>query len=83
MNDLEKIINDAWENKDKVNKNSDKSLIDAINQSSVHKGKELIHVRNKKEFYEKVLIRFGDNVPSLEEFIEEWKNTRNLPKYLD
>ena len=32
MNDLEKIINDAWENKDKVNKNSDKSLIDAINQ---------------------------------------------------
>ena len=32
MNDLEKIINDAWKNKDKVNKNSDKSLIDAINQ---------------------------------------------------
>ena len=29
---LEKIINDAWENKDQVNENSDKSLIDAINQ---------------------------------------------------
>ena len=29
---LEKIINDAWENKDQVNQNSDKSLKDAINQ---------------------------------------------------
>ena len=27
---LEKIINDAWENKDHVNQNSDKSLKDAI-----------------------------------------------------
>ena len=29
---LEKIINDAWENKDQVGPNSDKSLKDAINQ---------------------------------------------------
>ena len=29
---LEKIINEAWENKDQVNQNSDKSLKDAINQ---------------------------------------------------
>ena len=29
---IEKIINDAWENKDQVNQNSDKSLKDAINQ---------------------------------------------------
>ena len=29
---LEKIINDAWENKDQVDQNSDKSLKDAINQ---------------------------------------------------
>jgi 2,3,4,5-tetrahydropyridine-2-carboxylate N-succinyltransferase len=29
---LEKIINDAWENKDQVNQNSDKSLKDAVNQ---------------------------------------------------
>ncbi len=29
---LEKIINDAWENKDQVDHNSDKSLKDAINQ---------------------------------------------------
>ncbi len=29
---LEKIINDAWENKDQVNPNSDQSLKDAINQ---------------------------------------------------
>jgi len=29
---LEKIITDAWENKDQVNQNSDKSLKDTINQ---------------------------------------------------
>ena len=29
---IEKIINDAWENKDQVNPNSDHSLKDAINQ---------------------------------------------------
>jgi len=29
---IEKIINDAWENKDQVNPNSDQSLKDAINQ---------------------------------------------------
>jgi len=32
MSNLEKIINDAWEKKDQINKNSDKSIIDAINQ---------------------------------------------------
>jgi 2,3,4,5-tetrahydropyridine-2-carboxylate N-succinyltransferase len=32
MSDIEKIINNAWENKDKINKNSDKSIIDAINK---------------------------------------------------
>ena len=29
---IEKIINDAWENKDQVNPNSDQSIKDAINQ---------------------------------------------------
>ena len=29
---LEKIINDAWENRDQVNQKSDKSIKDAINQ---------------------------------------------------
>ena len=29
---IEKIINEAWENKDQVNQNSDKSLKDAVNQ---------------------------------------------------
>jgi len=32
MSDLEKIINDAWQNKSQVNQNSDKSIIDTINQ---------------------------------------------------
>ena len=29
---IEKIINDAWENRDQVNQNSDKSIKNAINQ---------------------------------------------------
>ena len=29
---IENIINEAWENKDQVNQNSDKSLRDAVNQ---------------------------------------------------
>ena len=29
---IEKIINDAWENKDQVNQNSDQSLKDAVNR---------------------------------------------------
>ena len=41
MINLENIINDAWEKKDQVNKNSDKSLIDTINQiiEDLDKGK--------------------------------------------
>ena len=32
MNNIEKIINDAWEKKDQINQNSDKSIIDTINK---------------------------------------------------
>ena len=32
MSNIEKIINDAWENKDQVSQNSNKSIIDSINQ---------------------------------------------------
>jgi len=32
MSDLEKIINQAWEKKDQINKNSDKSIVDSINK---------------------------------------------------
>ena len=41
MKNLENIINDAWKKKDQVNKNSDKSLIDTINQiiEDLDKGK--------------------------------------------
>ena len=31
MNELERIINDAWENKDQINQNSEESIINAIN----------------------------------------------------
>mgnify|MGYP003324029809 CR=1 FL=1 len=30
MSDIEKIINDAWENKDQINQSSDKSIIDSL-----------------------------------------------------
>ena len=33
MSNLENIINVAWENKDKINKDSDKSIIDAIKET--------------------------------------------------
>ncbi len=41
---LEKIINDAWENKDQINPNSDKTLKDAINQviSDLDSGKSRV-----------------------------------------
>ena len=41
MSNIEKIINDAWKNKDQVNQNSDKSLKDTINQiiDDLDKGK--------------------------------------------
>ena len=32
MSDIEKTINDAWENRDNVNQDSEKSLKDTINQ---------------------------------------------------
>ena len=32
MSNIEKIINDAWENKGQINQNSDKSIIDSINK---------------------------------------------------
>ena len=41
MNELEKIINDAWENKDQINQNSEESIINAINHiiEDLDKGK--------------------------------------------
>ena len=33
MSNLENIINEAWKNKDQVNKESDKSIIDAIKET--------------------------------------------------
>ena len=49
MSDIEKIINDAWENRDNVNQDSEQNLKDTINQmisdldsgkiSSIHREK--------------------------------------------
>ena len=41
MSDIKKIINDAWKNKDQVSKNSNKPVIDSINQiiEDLDKGK--------------------------------------------
>ena len=44
MSDIEKIINEAWEIKDQINKNSGKSIIDTINQiiEDLDKGKKRV-----------------------------------------
>ena len=44
MNDLEKIINDAWNKKEQVNQNSDEKLINTINQiiEDLDKGKVIV-----------------------------------------
>ena len=41
MENLEKIINDAWENKEQISKSSDESILNSINQiiESLDKGK--------------------------------------------
>ena len=43
---VEKIINEAWENKDQVNQNSDQSLKDAINK--------MIHFLSKRDYVGKI-----------------------------
>ena len=47
MKNLENIINDAWEKKDQVNKNSDKSLIDTINKIIEDLDKGIVRVAEK------------------------------------
>ena len=41
---IEKIINEAWENKDQVSQNSHKSLKDAVNQIIDDLDLSLIHI---------------------------------------
>ncbi len=47
MSDIKKIINDAWNNKDQINKNSDKSVIDSINQIIEDLDQGIIRVAEK------------------------------------
>ena len=44
MSDIEKIINDAWENRDNVNQDSEQSLKDTINQMIADLDLSLIHI---------------------------------------
>ena len=48
LNELEKIINQSFENKDKVNTDSDKSIIDAINETIELTDQGKIRVAEKK-----------------------------------
>ncbi|MDC0472886.1 2,3,4,5-tetrahydropyridine-2,6-dicarboxylate N-succinyltransferase [Pelagibacteraceae bacterium] len=48
LNELEKIINDTFERKDRVNTNSDKSIIDAINETIELTDQGKIRVAEKK-----------------------------------
>ena len=44
MSDIEKIINEAWENRDNVNQDSEQSLKDTINQMIADLDLSLIHI---------------------------------------
>ena len=44
MSNIEKTINDAWENKEQVNQNSDQNLKNAINQMIDDLDLSLIHI---------------------------------------
>ena len=52
MKEFEKIINDAWENKEQVNQDSDKGLKNTINQINGRKIKGLsnIYVLHTRKF---------------------------------
>jgi hypothetical protein len=45
---MEKIINDAWENRAKIDGNSDKSILDAITTTIEKVDKEKSELRKKK-----------------------------------
>ena len=63
MNELEKIINDAWENKEDINQNSDQSIINSINQIIENEEQELVDIA-KKELIE-VKNKFEDSEKNL------------------
>ena len=48
LNELEKIIDKSFENKDKINTSSDKSIIDAINETIELADQGKIRVAEKK-----------------------------------
>ena len=49
LDELEKIINEAFDNKEKISENSDKKIIDAINQTIDLTDKGSVRVANKKD----------------------------------
>ena len=48
MSDIEKIINEAWENKKDISPDSDKSIIDAVNETIEHLDQGKIRVANRQ-----------------------------------
>ena len=55
LNELEKIINESFENKDKINTNSDKSIINAINETIELTDQGKIRVAEKKMILGKLI----------------------------
>ena len=48
MSDIEKIINEAWENKKDISPDSDKSIIDAVNETIEHLDQGKRRVANRQ-----------------------------------
>ena len=53
MSDIEKIINDAWENRKNISPTSDKKIIDAVSETInlLDKGKIKVSEKQKDESY--------------------------------
>ena len=73
MSDIEKIINEAWKIKDQINKNSDKSIINAINQiiEDLDQGKKRIDEK-------KVQLKDAKNDKDIKKIINTFSDAKLL-----
>ena len=67
LNELEKIIDKSFENKDKINTSSDKSIIDAINETIELADQGKIRVAERKNGSWKVTL-FSSGLSFLSQF---------------
>ena len=87
---IEKIINDAWESRDKISPNSDKGIIDAVNETiellvNPHCRNKHVHLiiaisaqRNMRKIDLTLLKELGQTSRDLSESIDESQESRDV-----